>query len=53
MVRYPINCPLPKDYLDLFLIHDPYAGKEKRLESWKALIHKRDEGKLRTIGVSN
>lgn len=41
------------DYLDLFLIHDPYAGKEKRLESWKALIHKRDEGKLRTIGVSN
>lgn len=41
------------DYLDLFLIHDPYAGREKRLESWKALIHKRDEGKLRTIGVSN
>ncbi|GAA5859392.1 hypothetical protein JCM8547_002013 [Rhodosporidiobolus lusitaniae] len=38
---------------DLFLLHDPTAGKEKRLEAWKALIEKRDEGKLGAIGVSN
>ncbi|KAH7105230.1 Aldo/keto reductase [Auriculariales sp. MPI-PUGE-AT-0066] len=41
------------NYLDLFLIHDPLAGKEKRLATWKALIALRDEGKLLNIGVSN
>jgi len=40
-------------YLDLFLIHDPLSGTKKRLETWRALIKKRDEGKLRSIGVSN
>ena len=40
-------------YLDLFLIHDPLSGKEKRLETWKALIKARDEGKIKSIGVSN
>jgi diketogulonate reductase-like aldo/keto reductase len=40
-------------YLDLFLIHDPLSGKDKRLETWKAMIKARDEGKIRTIGVSN
>lgn len=38
---------------DLFLLHDPCGGKEKRLEAWKVLIEKRDEGKLKAIGVSN
>ncbi|EJD43488.1 Aldo/keto reductase [Auricularia subglabra TFB-10046 SS5] len=41
------------DYLDLFLIHDPLGGKEKRLATWRALIQLRDEGKLKSIGVSN
>ena len=41
------------DYMDLFLIHDPLSGKEKRVETWKALIKARDDGKLRSIGVSN
>ncbi|KZV99197.1 Aldo/keto reductase [Exidia glandulosa HHB12029] len=41
------------DYLDLFLIHDPLGGKEKRLATWRALIKLRDEGKLKSIGVSN
>lgn len=43
----------PAEYLDLFLIHDPLSGSKKRLETWRALIKKRDEGKLRSIGVSN
>ncbi|KAG8759352.1 hypothetical protein FRC14_006104 [Serendipita sp. 396] len=41
------------DYIDLFLIHDPFSGKERRLETWRALIKARDEGKIRSIGVSN
>lgn len=40
-------------YLDLFLIHDPLSGKDKRLETWKAMIKARDEGKIKSIGVSN
>ncbi|GAA5998663.1 aldo/keto reductase [Rhodotorula paludigena] len=38
---------------DLFLLHDPTAGKEKRLEAWKVLLEKRDQGVIRTAGVSN
>lgn len=41
------------DYIDLFLIHDPYPGKTKRLETYKALLEARDEGKIRNVGVSN
>ncbi|KZP01393.1 Aldo/keto reductase [Calocera viscosa TUFC12733] len=41
------------DYLDLYLIHDPLSRKQKRLETWRALVEKQKEGKLRTIGVSN
>jgi diketogulonate reductase-like aldo/keto reductase len=44
---------LQMDYIDLFLIHDPLSGKEKRIETWKALIKARDDGKLKSIGVSN
>ena len=40
-------------YLDLFLIHDPLAGTQKRLDTWRGLIKLRDEGKLLSIGVSN
>lgn len=42
-----------KPLQDLFLLHDPTAGKEKRLQAWKVLIEKRDAGVLRSIGVSN
>ncbi|KZT59076.1 Aldo/keto reductase [Calocera cornea HHB12733] len=41
------------DFLDLYLIHDPLSGKQKRIETWRALVEKQKEGKLRTIGVSN
>jgi diketogulonate reductase-like aldo/keto reductase len=39
------------DYLDLYLIHWPVAGK--RIETWKALVEIAREGRCRSIGVSN
>ncbi|BGP14253.1 hypothetical protein JCM10213_005856 [Rhodosporidiobolus nylandii] len=38
---------------DLYLLHDPTAGRTKRIEAWKALIEARDAGKIKAIGVSN
>ncbi|GAA5902775.1 hypothetical protein JCM8208_007061 [Rhodotorula glutinis] len=38
---------------DLFLLHDPTAGKQKRLEAWKVLLEKRDQGVFKSAGVSN
>ncbi len=42
---------LDMDYLDLYLIHWPVAGKYK--ETWKALEKIYAEGRVRAIGVSN
>lgn len=39
------------DYLDLYLLHWPVAGKYK--ETWRALEHLYDSGRVRAIGVSN
>ncbi|MET1249280.1 aldo/keto reductase [Sporolactobacillus sp. STCC-11] len=39
------------DYLDLYLIHWPVAGKYK--DTWRAMEHLYREGKVRAIGVSN
>ena len=41
------------DYIDLYLIHAPYGGKSGRLGAWKALTEAVEEGKVRSIGVSN
>jgi len=41
------------DYLDLFLIHSAYGGKDVRLDAWKALLAAKKAGKLRSVGVSN
>ncbi|EMD35716.1 hypothetical protein CERSUDRAFT_115677 [Gelatoporia subvermispora B] len=41
------------DYLDLFLIHSPLSGKQKRLDTWRALVECRNAGKIHTMGVSN
>lgn len=41
------------DYIDLFLIHDPMSGPERRLETYKALQECREAGKIRAVGVSN
>ncbi len=41
------------EYLDLYLIHWPVAHSEKYIESWKAFIKLRADGRVRSIGVSN
>jgi diketogulonate reductase-like aldo/keto reductase len=40
-------------YIDLYLLHAPYGGKVGRLGAWKALVEAVEEGKVRSIGVSN
>jgi methylglyoxal/glyoxal reductase len=42
---------LKLDYVDLYLIHWPETGR--RLDSWRALVELRRQGKCRSIGVSN
>lgn len=41
------------EYIDLFLIHDPHSGTQRRLATYRALQDARDAGKIRSIGVSN
>jgi len=41
------------DYVDLYLIHWPLPRIDKYVESWETMIALRDEGKIRSIGVSN
>lgn len=38
---------------DLLLIHWPCPSKGRYLDTWRALIRLRDEGRVRSIGVSN
>ncbi|MDR3211134.1 MAG: aldo/keto reductase [Planctomycetota bacterium] len=40
-------------YLDLFLIHWPVAGSLKYVDTWKAFVKLRQEGRVKSIGVSN
>ncbi|CAE7031788.1 hypothetical protein PTNB73_05176 [Pyrenophora teres f. teres] len=40
-------------YVDLYLLHSPYGGKENRIGAWKALVEGVQAGKIRSIGVSN
>ncbi|ANF57091.1 aldo/keto reductase [Halotalea alkalilenta] len=41
------------DYLDLYLIHWPCPANDRFVDTWKAFIRLRDEGRIRSIGVSN
>ena len=40
-------------YVDLFLLHSPYGGKQARLDSWKAVEDAIDAGEVKSGGVSN
>ena len=40
-------------YIDLFLLHSPYGGRQARLDSWRAVEDAIDDGEIRTGGVSN
>ena len=40
-------------YIDLFLLHSPYGGKDARLESWRAVEDAIDDGEIKIGGVSN
>jgi hypothetical protein len=41
------------DYLDLVLLHAPDGGKRFRLDSWATLTELVQEGRIRSLGVSN
>jgi 2,5-diketo-D-gluconate reductase A len=44
---------LQLDWLDMFLIHWPVPGQDKYVEAWKTLIELRQQGRIKSIGVSN
>lgn len=51
--RATIDTTLEKmglDYLDLYLLHQPYGEVE---QAWKALEEAKEAGKIKSIGVSN
>jgi 2,5-diketo-D-gluconate reductase A len=41
------------EYLDLYLIHWPMPAKTAFVDTFKAFAHLRDQGRIRSIGVSN
>ncbi|MFE7980138.1 aldo/keto reductase [Streptomyces shenzhenensis] len=41
------------DYVDLYLIHWPLPRVGKYVDSWRAMIKLREDGLVRSIGVSN
>jgi 2,5-diketo-D-gluconate reductase A len=41
------------DYVDLYLIHWPRPDLDRYVETWLAMEHMREQGKTRSIGVSN
>lgn len=44
---------LQLDRIDLCLIHWPCPARDRYIDTWRALIRLRDEGRIRSIGVSN
>ncbi|HET6866878.1 MAG TPA: aldo/keto reductase [Solirubrobacteraceae bacterium] len=41
------------DYIDLYLIHWPIPSRDQYVETWETLCSLREEGSVRSIGVSN
>lgn len=44
---------LKTDYLDLYLIHWPLPMRDLYVDTWRAFVRLREEGRIRSIGVSN
>ncbi len=44
---------LNQGVVDLYLIHWPVPERDRYVDSWRAMIRLRDEGRIRSIGVSN
>jgi 2,5-diketo-D-gluconate reductase A len=41
------------DFVDLYLIHWPVPSQDRYVETWKAFVDAKEEGLVRSIGVSN
>lgn len=41
------------DYVDLYLIHWPAPKRDRYVDAWRALVRIREDGRARSIGVSN
>ncbi len=41
------------DVVDLYLIHWPVPSRDRYVESWRALARLKEDGRVRSIGVSN
>ena len=44
---------LELEFVDLYLIHWPVPSHDQYVETWKAFVELRDQGLIRSIGVSN
>ena len=44
---------LGTDYVDLYLIHWPAPTRDRYVDTWKAFVKLKEEGRARSIGVSN
>lgn len=44
---------LGTDYVDLYLIHWPSPQRSAYVETWKAMMRLKEEGRAKSIGVSN
>lgn len=44
---------LKLDFIDLYLIHWPGVSGEGYLDAWRALIRLKEDGRVKSIGVSN
>ena len=44
---------LQLDYVDLYLIHWPKPRQNAYVEAWKALVKLKEEGRAKSVGVSN
>lgn len=44
---------LRREVIDLYLVHWPAPHRDRYVESWRALVRLKEEGRVRAIGVSN